>query len=182
MDGSSNRYGAAKNLSANLDIACLICAAILLPIHGSVHAATASATLRVSARVVSSCRILTNSSEPAKQDVEPFQPAANRVTSTLLTTHCGTNPGSPTTMAVSTESSNSSEPVIEVISDGTAGGHTKQSNEIIQGTRNSDAKIIHWGLHPAGAHLLVSISSQERTGEPIRSNNGDSPVKLIIDY
>jgi hypothetical protein len=85
-------------------------------------------------------------------------------------------------MAIATEASNASQPIVEIISHGAPKDPGNKFDRMIHGTANADANIIHWGLFPVDANLVVSIPGHDRTGEPIRSGSDAQTLKLVIDY
>lgn len=182
MDGYSDRGGAAKKNPASPPIANLIYAVGLLAVAGNVQAASVSGQLRVSARVVSTCRILTHPVLPPTHDGFRSPAVARLQTGALVTSNCSTHPGSVTLMAVMTESSYANEPVVEVIAQDAPGSGGKHSEPIVHGRRHADTKLVRWGIVPVNARLMVSIPNHDRTGGPLPSENDDSIVKLIIDY
>lgn len=178
MDGCSDHNGAYRRM------AYLIYAASLVVGYGTVQAATVSAvsaSLRVSARVVASCRVLTNSNASANQEMRPRRVLGSHSTTILLTTNCNKNPGSATLMAVSTESVNAHDPTLAVISRGFPASAGSSSDKVIDGSKTADRGVIDWGIHPASAQLIVSLPGDDQPGDqpPV---GADRILRLVINY
>jgi len=162
-------------------MAYLIYAASLLVGYGNVQAAAVSASLRVSARVVASCGLLTNSNASANQEVSPRRGLGSHPTTTRVTTNCSKNPGSATLMAVSTESIHAHDPTLAVISRGLPESAGSWSDKIIDGIKTADRNVIDWGIHPANAHLIVSLPGHDRPGDQPPAGV-DRILRLVINY
>ena len=159
-----------------------VCAITLLAYLDTVQAAAVSARLKVSARVVSTCRILTSYSSASPSEAWAIPGFTRLHTSVLLTSNCSRNPGSASIMSIAIESSNASQPIVEIFSPGTQEDQSNKPGTIIHGSTNAEAKSIHWGLFPVDSRLVISIPDPHRTEDPLRAGGNDRTLKLVIDY
>lgn len=154
----------------------LICALASLAQLDGLHAGSVAAQLRVTARVVTSCRIGMNSGAAGDFTAPPLQGSLNQ--RAVLTSYCTQHPGSADTMSVSTESVYGGAAKIEIISRATAGGENLSSGALDE-TVTREKTVTRWGIVPMNSQLLISTNTSRGAGEAPRH---EPWVTLRIDY
>ncbi len=154
----------------------LICALALLVRLDGLHAGSVAAQFKVTARVVTSCRIGVNNGAAGDFTAPPLQESLNQ--RAILTSHCTQHPGSVDTMRVSIESGSGSEAKIEIISRTADGGENFPTGALDKiGT--PERNITRWGIVPMNSRLLVSTGIPSGAGEVAER---EPRVTLLIDY
>ena len=160
----------------------LVCAIVLLTDLPTTEAASASARLSVTARVTRGCRILTNPMDFIRSNSRASQGMTGLAPSTMVKINCDMDSDDTGTMAITTETNKAGKPIIEVFSGGTLRKQLNKPDRIIHGSTHSDSKIIHWGLFPIDAHLVISIPDQDRTGVSTLTDPGEQTLRVVIDF